>query len=146
MGGGTRVENLKRAALLVSGLKPAEFDPFFWKIEVASNKGVWRMRDVPRRCRVQAIMWFIWTMITHGGEFGYEFLCRTISNYAIILVKSSCVNWGQQGEVPRNRTTWESRYEIAPSSQRSSWAFLAGKKISTFFQMKYGTRKNSSVS
>jgi hypothetical protein len=40
MGGGTRVENLKRAALLVSGLKPAEFDPFFWKIEVASNKGV----------------------------------------------------------------------------------------------------------
>lgn len=25
------------------------------------------------------------------GEFGYEFLCTTISKYIIILVKSSCV-------------------------------------------------------
>ncbi len=35
--------------------------------------------------------WFVQTMVTHGGEFGYKFLCRTISKYIIILVKSSCV-------------------------------------------------------
>ncbi len=36
--------------------------------------------------------WFLQTMVTFGGEFGYKFLCRTIPEYINILVKSSCVN------------------------------------------------------
>jgi hypothetical protein len=35
--------------------------------------------------------WFLQTMLTCGGEFGYKFLCRTISKFLFILVKSSYV-------------------------------------------------------
>jgi hypothetical protein len=27
--------------------------------------------------------WLVKTMLTHSGEFGYEFLCRTISKYIL---------------------------------------------------------------
>ncbi len=51
------MENLERAALLGYGLKPVEFDPFFFrKIEFASNEGVRRRGDVLQCCLVQAAM------------------------------------------------------------------------------------------
>jgi hypothetical protein len=36
--------------------------------------------------------WFVQTMVTCGGEFGYKLICRTMSKYIIILVKPSCVD------------------------------------------------------
>ncbi len=27
--------------------------------------------------------WFVQTMLTRGGEFGYKFLCETISKYIL---------------------------------------------------------------
>jgi hypothetical protein len=48
--------------------------------------------------------WFVQTIVTRGGEFDYKFLCRTISKYIIILVKSSCVDRGQHGEVRYGHT------------------------------------------
>ena len=40
------------------------------------------------------------------GEFGYEFLCTTISKYIIILVKSSCVTEANTGKLPHT-WTWK---------------------------------------
>jgi hypothetical protein len=33
---------------------------------------------------VGRLPWFMQTMVICGGEFGYKFLCRTISKYIII--------------------------------------------------------------
>jgi hypothetical protein len=68
------VENLKRVALLGSGYTSGIRPNFGRRIEVAGNKGVWR-----RAAMVHS------TMLTHRGEFGYEFLCRTMSKYTSLF-------------------------------------------------------------
>ena len=84
MEGGTRVENLERAALLGYGLKPVEFDPIFLgKLNLPATK-VYVGEEMCCSAALCRPPWFVWIMITHEWEFSYEILCKTISNYIII--------------------------------------------------------------
>ena len=86
------MENLNRGASLGSGVKSAEFGPFFLEKLKSPATKMYGGGDTCCGATLCRPPRFVWTMITQGGEFGYKFFCKTISNYVIILVTSSCVN------------------------------------------------------
>jgi hypothetical protein len=68
------------------------FDQIFGRKFKSSVTKVYGGGERPWSTAMGRPPWFVQTMVTCGGEFGYEFLCRTISKYIIILVNSLCVD------------------------------------------------------
>jgi hypothetical protein len=60
-----------------------DFDHFFGRKFRLPVMKVYGGGEQPWSAAMGRPPWFVQTMLTRGGEFGYKFLCETISKYIL---------------------------------------------------------------